>query len=399
MVALPARVPIVVFGDDWGRHVSTTQHLFRHLLDRHPIVWVNSFGHRAPRLTLYDARRAAGKVRDMLARTAVPTTAMDGPVPARIVAPRALPWHGNAQVRRFNSWSMVRDLRRALAAIAPGERPVVVTVTPIAADVIELLAPLASLYFCIDEYGELPGVDGTILAPFEHRLLDRVDAVIATARVLTVRKRSRSGATYYLPQGVNYGHFATPRPVPSALAALPRPIVGFAGGVSDCCDFDCIAAVARALPHASVVLVGPVTTTATASHALPANVHLLGSQPYAELPAWVQAFDVGIIPYVLNDWTRAVDPLKLLEYLAAGIPVVSTPLPEVEKYADVVGIGATPEEFAAAVRAALEQPDAQRDRRRAVANVNTWESRATRMCDILGEVAHARQACAHRQPA
>src|SRR5690606_18552149 len=116
-------------------------------------------------------------------------------------------------------------------------------------------------------------------------------------------------------------------------------------------DFALIDRVARTNPNASLVLVGPVGEDAPLFTA--PNVHVLGRRPYQSLPAYVQAFDVGLIPYVLNAHSIAVDPLKLLEYLAAGVPVVSTDLPEVRKYADVVVIGSTHEAFESAVGRAL----------------------------------------------
>jgi len=121
------------------------------------------------------------------------------------------------------------------------------------------------------------------------------------------------------------------------------------------------------------------------------NIHLLGNRSYDELPAYVQAFDVGIIPYVLNDWTRSVDPLKLLEYLAAGIPVVTTAIPEVFKYAEAVRIADTRERFEEAVAASLTDTGAAaRAARQSVARKHTWESRADRLIEIVEQVASGR---------
>ena len=171
-------------------------------------------------------------------------------------------------------------------------------------------------------------------------------------------------------------------PPSAALARLSAPRIGFAGGVSECCDLALVQAVAEANPQGSVVLVGPVSVDL--SLLTSPNIHVLGNRPYATLPAYVQAFDVGIIPYVLNDWTRAVDPLKLLEYLAAGIPVVSTPIPEVHKYASVITCASSPTAFAHAVVAAcvgdrLELRQARQD----VARQQTWERRAAQFLDIV----------------
>lgn len=382
---LTARTPFVVLGDDWGRHVSTLQHLFKHIIPHHPVVWVDSFGHRLPRLRVADVRRAAEKVRAM----ARPRTVRGDRDPAVVVVPRALPWHNAKLVRSANVWSIRHDVRRALTRIAPGERPVLVTATPTVPELVGTLDERASIYFCMDDYGELPNTTAGMLQPLEQLTLGRVDAVVATARRLAEQKRPASERAHQLPQGVNYDHFATPRPCPSDISSLPRPILGFAGGVSPCCDFELLRTVARALPRASVVLVGPIMVDLAAER-LPPNVHVLGNRPYGDLPAYVQAFDVGLIPYLLNDWTASVDPLKLLEYLAAGIPVVTTPLLEVQKYASVVRQGGTPAAFLAAVHDALASDEHARAAGRAIAARNTWSHRAEAFLALVAEACAAR---------
>lgn len=382
----PGRTPIVVIGDDWGRHVSTSQHLFRRLLGRYPLVWVNSFGHRLPRLTLYDARRATRKLAAMLFNSAkVGSSGM--PEPDCIINPRALPWHNIGPIRQLNGWSLARDIRRALHRIAPGEQPLFVTCTPAAYTLVGRLNEIASIYFCIDDYGEIVGTDKDLLDPLERLMLARVDALVATARSLLDTKRPTSGNSLYLPQGVNFDHFATPRALPPDLQDLPRPIIGFAGGVGPAIDFALIREVAAGLPAATVVLVGPHQQRIDEAD-WPSNVRFLGPRPYADLPAYVQGFDVALIPYVLNAWTRAVDPLKLLEYLAAGIPVVSTELPEVHKYSSVVRIATGSSTFVQAVRAAIDSRDEEaRLKRQAVAMENRWEIRAAQFVDFAERVA------------
>jgi glycosyltransferase involved in cell wall biosynthesis len=383
---VPGRTPLVVIGDDWNRHVSTSQHLFRHAIGRFPLVWINSFGHRRPTLSVYDAKRAAAKLAAMMRKTtrAVEQTTES---PDIVVNPRALPWHNLASVRALNAWSLRRDIRGALAALGTRERPLVVSCTPAAFGVIGQLNELASIYFCLDDYGEIHGTDRDLLRPLEEGMGERVDAMVATAASLTISRRPRSGRTLHLPQGVNYEHFAAPRPVPPELAVLPRPIIGFAGGVGPAVDFDLLRSVARRIPAASLVLVGPLQQPIDPA-SLPANVHVLGPRPYAALPAYVQAFDVGLVPYVHNDWTRAVDPLKLLEYLAAGIPVVTTGLPEASKYAQEIWIRDGADGFVEAINASLAGVGGgSRQSRQALASLHRWEARFDQFLDFANRVA------------
>jgi glycosyltransferase involved in cell wall biosynthesis len=311
------------------------------------------------------------------------------PDPAAIVQPRVLPWHDNRLVYRYNVGSMLRAIRGALAATGATHPPFVVTGSPPSVGVLGRLGESGSVYLCMDDFLHLPSATAQMIAPLEVRLLERVDAVVCTARSLTKTKVPRSGRVHYLPQGVNYDHFAAPRSEPADLRSLPHPRIGFAGGVSAACDLDLLRAIAAANPSASIVLVGPVAVDVRGLDSK--NIHVLGPRPYADLPAYVQAFDVGLIPYVLNEWTRAVDPLKLLEYLAAGIPVVTTAIPEVLKYRDVVAVANDQPSFVRlAGLAAAEDRATARARGQAVARVNTWERRAKELIAILVDIANRR---------
>jgi hypothetical protein len=382
-VTLPEGTPLVVLGDDWGRHVSSLQHVFGPIIPRYPVVWVNSIGHRVPRLSWNDARRAWQKLRKSAPDAGLAVTG--GPAPRVIIEPRVIPWHHRRSVLAFNTWSLVRAIRAALRRVDCRERPLLVTGSPPSVGVVGRLGESASVYFCMDDFLVLPGVSPEMIAPLEERLLARVDAVVATAQKLVRTKRPLSGRSFYLPQGVNLRHFAGRRAEPAEVRLLPHPRIGFAGGVSDCVDVSLVRRLGEAFPEGSIILVGPISIDVSQLR-LP-NVHLLGPRPYRDLPAYVQSFDIGIIPYLLNQWTEAVDPLKLLEYLAAGLPVVTTALPEVQKYANVVAVAADADSFIRKVREGLrEDRDEVRRRAWATAARNTWDERASTMLDFLGSL-------------
>jgi glycosyltransferase involved in cell wall biosynthesis len=119
-------------------------------------------------------------------------------------------------------------------------------------------------------------------------------------------------------------------------------------------DIDLLCHVARRFPRASLVLLGKVTMDVERLRSLP-NVHFLGRKPYAALPGYARAFDVALIPFPVSEVTLNANPLKAREYLAAGLPVVSTPIPEVEVLGECL-IGKTPDEFAAHIARALAAP-------------------------------------------
>lgn len=384
--------PIVVFGDDWGRYVSTLQHLFRHIALEYPVVWVNAIGHRPPSLSLADMRRAVEKVRAM-ARPRPPVRAgsglTGGGAPATIIEPRGvLPWHQLGPIHRHNTRLLQRLIRERLAALGLTRPPVLVTGTPPSAGVVGTLGEAASVYFCMDDFLNFPGVSAKMIAPLERRLLQKVDGLVATAKSLTELKLPATGRAWHLPQGVNYEHFSAPRPEPADLAAIARPRIGFAGTVGGCCDLFLVRRIAEAYPEASVVLVGPISADSATMDAIRRpNLHVLGLRPYSELPAYVQHFDAGLIPYVLNDWTRAVDSLKLLEYLAAGLPVVTSAMPEAMKYAAMVTITSNDDAFVQAVGPALADGSAEaRRRRQAFASGHTWKQRAGKLLAIIQEL-------------
>ncbi len=390
MPPIKAGTPFVVFGDDWGRYPSTLQHVFRHVAAQYPVVWVNGIGHRVPELRLRDVRRMAEKASRLVralgsgSRSAYGEQ-LEGARPSVIIEPRVLPWHHVPAVFRFNTASLVGSVTRELRRRGFTKAPVIVTGSPPSHGVLGRLGELTSIYYCLDDFLNFPSYSAEMLAPLEKALLSKVDAVIATAASLTELKRPSSGRAFHLPQGVNFDHFARPRPVPSDLRSIPRPIIGFAGSISTQCDVDLMVRLSEVYRNASIVLVGPeALPQSEAAKLSKSNIRRLGVRGYDDLPAYVQHFDVGIIPYVLSKWTISVDPLKLLEYLAAGIPVVSTSIPEARKYSGITFVEDTAAGFVRSVGEAVAQGrSADRDRRREFARTHDWRSRASEFLRLV----------------
>ena len=188
------------------------------------------------------------------------------------------------------------------------------------------------------------------------------------------------------PFGVSFARFehaASDEPLPADISALPRPVVGYVGGLHQWVDQDLLAAVAARMPDVAFALVGPAQTDVSRLTRCP-NVHLLGQRSHLQVPAYIKAFDVGLVPYKLAEYTANVYPTKLNEYLVMGKPVVATDLPEIRRFnaehGDVVRIAGEAGAFEAAVRSALaERAPELVPRRIAVAQANSWQSRIAAM--------------------
>lgn len=188
-----------------------------------------------------------------------------------------------------------------------------------------------------------------------ERLLRDAAIVMASGRVLADRVRPVRPDVVLVRNGVDVDRFRVPRPRPPDLPGNARPIVGYHGAIAAWFDFDLVAAVAAGMPDVEFVLVGPADRDVEKRlHELlrAGNVHWLGMRPADEIAGYVAAFDAGAIWFIVDDLTHAVDPLKLYEYLAAGVPVVATPIAACVEH-PLVATAADPDAMIAALRAAL----------------------------------------------
>lgn len=189
-----------------------------------------------------------------------------------------------------------------------------------------------------------------------------------------------------LGNGVETAHFETPRPVPADLAALPRPLVGYVGLLSHFLDFEVLEALRRNRRGGTVVLIGPgspATDAAVADFGRREGVAVLGPRPYAEVPAYMQALDVGVIPFRADDpFVRGINPNKVYQYLAAGLPVVTTPVLDLQEGAPDLLFATTSDEWTTALARALDAPG-DPARRRERARPHDWDALAARMVNEI----------------
>jgi glycosyltransferase involved in cell wall biosynthesis len=349
----PAAAPtsLLVFADDWGRHPSSCQHLARRLLDRYEVYWVNTIGTRTPRLDLATVRRGLEKVRHWARPSGGGREAL--PAHLHVLSPKMWPWFGSSFGRGLNRRLLLRQLGARLQQLSAP--PVAVTTIPIVADLVGCLPVARWVYYCVDDFGQWPGLDQETLRRMEEALVARADVLIAVSANLRQRLARMGRDAHLLTHGVDLDFWAgadAAEAIPG-LDGLERPLVVFWGVIDRRMDVDFVRRLAADLAAGTVVLAGPEDDPDPALFATPRVVRL-GQLPFQALPRLAREAAVLIMPYADLPVTRAIQPLKLKEYLATGRPVVVRDLPATRDWADCLDLADAPEPFSAAVRRRLE---------------------------------------------
>ena len=359
---------IVCFSHDWTGDPLSKTHFMRLLARRNRVLWVNSIGYRRPKATGADLGRAWRKL--MASRQPLREVEPN----LFVLNPLAVPAYGLGVVRSLNRAWLQSQVRRAMRRLGFA-RPINWVFNPAAAILAGTLGEDLLIYHCVDEYSAFTGVSPQAIQQLEEGLLRRADHVFVSAEPLLESKRLIHPGAVLVRHGVDFPHFrqalAADTLVPDDIAGLPHPVIGFFGLIADWVDQPLIEAIAGRYPHGSVVLIGRVTSDVGSLQR--DNIHLLGQKPYAELPRYCKGFDIAINPFVVNRLTHNFNPLKIREYLAAGLPVVSTPIPEVEVL-PACRIGRTHEEFVRQLDEALARPGPREEISDSV-RAETWDAR------------------------
>jgi glycosyltransferase involved in cell wall biosynthesis len=368
------RPPLLVFADDWGRHPSSCQHLIRHLLGNRDVYWVNTIGTREPRLNLATLRRGVEKMSSWVRRP----SCTEDPLPAnlRVLNPKMWPWIS----RRFDQGLNRELLFRQLAPVVRSlpVPPIAVTTLPIVSDLMGLLPVQCWVYYCVDDFGEWPGLAQAAMRQTEERLIQRADSLIAVSETLQEKLAQRGREALLLTHGIEPDFWkvnGTKLSLPQ-LEGLPRPLIVFWGVIDRRMDIAFVKQLASELGGGTVALVGREDDPDPALYAIPRVVRV-PVMPFSDLPHLAAAASVLIMPYADLPVTRAMQPLKLKEYLATGRPVVVRDLPANRSWSDSLDLADTPTAFARLVRLRLEHglPENQCAARRRLAG-ETWAEKA-----------------------
>ncbi len=402
------RQPLLVFADDYGRHPSSCQHLIRRMAGDRRVLWVNTIGTRPPRLCVSDIMRAIGKLRQWFrpsptlapgSRTNDTQTRSDSePI---VINPIMLPTFGNRISRAINQWLLSRQISKAVAQHLDGT-PLVITTLPITADLVGRIPGKRWIYYCVDDFAAWPGLDHATLARMEDELLEKVDGVAAVSEVLADRVADAGREATLISHGIDQtmwdqtnrqhshilknvrmsDHPSTDHPVLRAMADAPRPHAVYWGLIDERLDMDLVTQLADRTTG-TVVLIGPTqgNVEPLANHP---NILMPGALPYELLPHAAQLADALIMPYGQSDVTRAMQPLKLMEYLSSDRPVICTDLPAVRAWADccdVVGRSNFTERVCRRQAGGATVHQLRRRKRRLVQE--TWQAKAALLESLI----------------
>jgi len=310
-----------------------------------------------------------------------------------ITPPLILPFFQmNTLICKINSRLLSWFLRRQLRKLSFND-PVIYSYAPFSGYLMKYLNTTRKLYECVDEFAINKGlVRRKTVERQERDTISQCKAVIVTAPFLFERKRSAGSKTVLIPNAVDADHYRKTnlgRIIPAAvLSKLPKPIVGFVGAVAYWIDLELIGYLSKKLPSYSFVFVGPVSVNVRKLSGF-SNIQFLGRKPYDDLPSYLSGIDICMNPYVLDDVASGCSPLKLYEYMAAGKPIVSVRMPEAEKFADLIEIADSYEEFACKIELLASKNNSWKrnfaSKAWRVSQNHTWDRRFKQTLDVLTE--------------
>jgi glycosyltransferase involved in cell wall biosynthesis len=370
---------ILCFSHDWTADPLSKTHLMRVLAKNNRILWINAIANRMPTTSSKDISRIYKKLKGFTE----PIREVEPNI--FVLNPLAIPAYGHDAIISMNRRFLVRQIKRGMVKL--GFANVVNMVfNPAAGMIAGCLGESELIYYCVDEYTAFTG--SAALKDIEEKLFRDADLVVVSAERLYESKKQFNPNTHIIRHGTDWRHFRTAldaaTKIPDKLAELPKPIVGFHGLLADWVDYALIKKVAEHFKDGSVVLIGKIAVDAEQTIKMldgVKNIHVLGRKPYVELPGYCKGFDVALNPFAINDLTLAANPLKVREYLAAGLPVVSTDIPEVRILDDCL-VAVDHEDFVAKIEQALAAPKAREKVSDAIRH-ESWEAKVEELRDLL----------------
>lgn len=371
---------ILCFSHDWTGDPLSKTHLMRVLSKDNRILWINAIANRMPTAAKKDITRIFKKLKSF----AEPVKEVEPNI--FVLNPLAIPAYGNSVVRGFNEKCLLSQVRKAMRKLK-FDRPVNLVFNPAAGLLAGKLGEEKLIYYCVDEYTAFTGASKG-LKEIEEGLFRKADLVVVSAERLLESKKDFNRNTFIIRHGTDWDHFRAAlnasTKIPDEIANLPKPVIGFHGLLADWVDFELIKTTAEHFSSGSIVLIGKIAVDAEQKikilNGIP-NIHFLGRKPYSELPAYCKGFDVALNPFAINELTLAANPLKVREYLAAGLMAVSTDIPEVRVLEDCL-VGTSHDDFIRQVERALSAPKPRTEVSDRIRH-ESWEAKVDELREIM----------------
>ena len=380
---------LIISSIDWSTHWQLHHQLAVSIVVAgNRVLFIENTGARGPRLA------DIGRMRERIVNWVKSVRGFREMQPGLTVfSPLFLPFPYSRFASAINRFILSRSVKLWMRS-AHFYNPVIFTFlpTPLAQALIRDVEPALVVYYCVDNMAA-SSPDVKQLRPWEDMLFSSADVVLVTSEAIREAAQPYAKHVYSFPNGVDFSKFAAALEhtiIPEDLAEFPRPIIGYVGALSGVLDQNLLLEMATQMPNATFALVGPSFADMSALKSAP-NIKLLGARDHNEIPGYVKGFDVALIPYLKTPFTDSVYSCKLNEYLAIGVPVVSTNLREVRafsaRYPDTVAIGQDTSDFIVKVKHALDDQSIRSqsltERRIGVAKENTWEKRFEGIVEVI----------------
>ncbi len=375
---------IIIYGGDWNWFPSVMERFAHQLAPKNRILWVGSVSIRRPRFHMYDVKRIGNRLREMFS-THDPHP--NEKILSGKIHPGVIPFYDVPGVKTLNDGLLRKVIAKKMKEL-DFRNVISLPSTPMVADVIGTLGESSNHYFCLDDYTQYDGVYSCV-TPLEKVILKKVDSSFALSEPLQKTRIAASGENHYLPMGVDYDMFNNcEKSIPSDLAEIKRPIAGFFGQIGSYVDIGLIVRCAKAYPDVSFVLMGrPHGHIDISPLTREKNIYFLGLIPYEKIAQYANAFDIALNPRVVNQLSLAMNPLKIVEYLSVGMPVVSTDLPAVRTFSNVVNIADHADHFVELIGTALKDTDiSKRKERKSIAEQYSWKNIVERVSGIIERI-------------
>lgn len=385
MASVMAKKDILFFSsDDWNSGLKTSKyHLSTRLARGNRVMFINSLGLRSPTFSKSDARKIFVKLRGYFKGVQKVRNNL------YVYTPILIPFQSFAFIRLLNKCFLLWQFRWLMVRYGITQ-PDIWTFLPNTVDLVTKLPRRKLIYYCVDDMSAFQGVAADVILRQDEDLTRKADEVFAVSEELYRQKKQWNPRTHYSPHGVDFDLFNQACrdgsiKKPEDLKNIKGPIIGFYGLISgDWIDYGLVEYLAQNRPQWSLVLIGKIDRRGDAKLPQRDNIHYLPVKPYEELYRYSRFFDVAILPFNINPLTMRSHPLKILEYLSAGRPVVSVNIPETEKYARVIAVASDHADFLDKIENYLrhDQPEQQKARVE-LAATNSWDKRFDEIQNIV----------------